>query len=257
MTNNVLNNNAASVGMPLFKGLELGVEVGSLSTFFSRQNPALGKGVQSHRKEWVNEQGGPCFSTCVRMPDANIRIEELRTPLQRTLTVEALEDSWLMDAVLRYEIPLSLNPEVMLNERIIEWKRANKYHQVPSCEAFVRLKGSVSYKFSPLNYHGPEGLEFLTYLRDEPDRWILHFRARAGRPQKMSMRGCFRWFNKPFPLWVQALVSVWPAIGHKTLYLREKYTQRIPFQTNGAVRLKKGEKISFSVIESVELSRHD
>lgn len=225
---------------------ELGVEVGSLSTFFSMQHPRLGalevlRLVDEHqpeRRRLLRE---------VRMADAHLLIEETEQADYRTLTVTALDDSLLMDAVLRFEIPLEQVAQASLGNEVIAWARANHYHQRPACRATVRLKDGTYWSATPCNAVLPVGMSLLTYLRDEPDRWILHVRARAERPDVYSLRGCTRWYNKPLPAWCQRVLSKAPRLASRLLYLRERVSQRIPFQANGAVRLKAGEALSFSV----------
>ncbi len=181
------------------------------------------------------------------MADAHLLIVEEERGDYRTLSVTALADSLLMDAVLRFEIPLDGVAQVSLGDEVIPWARANHYHQRPACRATVSLKDGSYWSATPCNAVLPVGMSLLTYVRDEPDRWILHARARAERPDVYSLRGCSRWYNRPFPAWCQRVLAKAPRLASRLLYLRERVSQRIPFQANGAVLLKAGETLSFGV----------
>lgn len=224
------------------------IEVGSLATFFSADKPTRGA-VTVSQVAVTSTADARVLTYAVRYPDASLRITEREQANARTLKIEALEDSLLMDAVIRFVLPLSEVNTVALNENIIEWKRQNKYHQVEGATAQVRLKDGRILRLRPhCERQGlPAGLAPMTYLRDEPEAWILHVRLRANQPTHFSTRGCVKGYNKPFPQWAQALFKAIPGFHRATFLIRERLSQRIPFQTNGAVQLKKGEAIEFGV----------
>lgn len=230
-------------------GWKLGVEVGTLSTFYSMENPALGNVALPARVLIQEAEGGLSLDASVCLPDATLRVTEHQ--LQdggRSLRVEALEDSFLMDAVLRFRIPLDLVRKVYLGEREIPWRRANKYHQEAGVSALIEQTDGGACLLEPVLRQAPEGMTLFTYLRDEPEGWVLHVRLRAERPDAYSVRGCHRFYNKPFPAWLQAVFARTPALLSRTLYLRERVSQRIPFQTNGAVFLPRGSVLDFGVV---------
>lgn len=230
-------------------GAWLGLEIGSLSTFFSGERPALGniRIEQAHHWEPSAHQGRELIYD-VRYPDARLHLQEVELEQARQLSVRALGDSLLMDAVLRFVFPLSEVRAVVLNNRPIPWKRQNKYHQEAAAIAKIQLKDGTWRTFVPLrDGELPEGLELLTYVRDEPDAWVLHIRVRANQPTHFQIRGCSRWYNKPLPAWAQRLLNRMLLLQRTTLYIRERVSQRIPFQTNGAVYLPRGTSFRFGV----------
>jgi hypothetical protein len=212
------------------------------------ENPSLGKVQLPVETSMQGSDQALDLSALVNLPDATLRVTERQLDTgERRLCVEALEDSLLMDAVLRFRIPLSLAHKVYLGERELPWQRLNKYHQEPGVTARIVQPDGVSCQLEPVLYQAPAGMTLFTYLRDEPDGWVLHIRLRAERPDAYSVRGCHRFYNKPFPAWAQALLSRIPTFLSRTLYLRERISQRIPFQTNGAVFLPRGAVLDFGV----------
>lgn len=230
--------------------VRFGIEVGSLSTFFSAERPALG--AVTHLHSFLDGAEASATSRLivneVQMADAHLKIEELEHANKRTLRVTALQDSQLMDAVIRFVFPLAKVERVAMNDKTIPWARRNFYHQYENGQATIHLKDGRKWRFT-VTVEGdglPRGMHQMTYLRDEPNDWVLHARVRANEPDFFSLRGCMRWYNKPLPGWVQTLWNKLPALANATLHIRERISQRIPLQTNGAVLLKKGQSILFT-----------
>lgn len=229
-------------------GWRLGVEVGSLSSFYSMENPSLGKVELPVPVTATQVEGSLNLSARVSLPDATLLATEQQSPLGRRIQVSALEDSLLMDAVLRFRIPLELAHKVYLGDRELPWRRENKYHQVAGVSARIEKADGSVLQLEPVLHHAPAGMALLTYLRDEPEGWVLHIRLRAERPDRYSVRGCHRLYNRPFPAWVQSCLRRIPGFMERTLYLRERVSQRIPFQTNGAVFMPRGSSLDFGVV---------
>lgn len=250
MLSNCLNSAGTGIQrmLPSLGQCQLGLEVGSLSTFFSMEHPELGQ-VSATLTGYEEDENARVVRWDVRMPDAHLLIEEREHEGCRKLAITALEESRLMDAVLRFVLPLQFVRAVWLNEEPIAWAKRNFYHQRENAIARVELTDGTRWTFE-VNVAGeglPLGLKQLTYLRDEPTQWILHARVRANEPQHYSLRGCTRLYNKPLPGWVQRIWAALPWLAKGTLYIRERVSQRIPFQTNGAVTLAKGQSFEFSV----------
>jgi hypothetical protein len=229
-------------------GWRLGVEVGSLSTFYSMEAPALGKAELPVRVTATPVADSLNLSALVTLPDATLLVTEHQSPMGRRLQVTALQDSLLMDAVLRYRIPLALAHKVYLGNHELPWRRANKYHQAEGRYALIEGPDGVTRQLTPFLGQAPKGMALFTYLRDEPEGWVLHIRLRAECPDRYSVRGCHRLYNRPFPAWAQSCLSRIPGFLARTLYLRERVSQRIPFQTNGAILLPRGAALDFGVV---------
>ena len=229
----------------------LGIEIGTLETFFSFENRLLGKSSQknltfkSDAESW--EFGGEII-----FQKAHIQVSERgivsKGNGERTILINAINHSLLMDCVLRFVIPKEQIKVAKIGSQIIKHERRNKYHQFASNEVELILYSGYVIKFTPFEVNLPEGFSSVVYLRDEPKDWILHFRALSLSPSEYSLKGCIRWFNRPFPIVIQRFIfKVFPGVRQRLLYVRERISQRIPIQVNGASVLRAGEAIKMSV----------
>ncbi len=235
-----------------------GIEVGALDSFFSMEKPNLTK----DRKAIIRTTKDPesCDSWVIRaeveISGASFDLEEVGSVLLgsgfRKLKITMIKDSRLMDAVIRFVFPLSVVEGAFLGKRCLPHKRQNRYHQVPIRNVLMKLTSGSTITFKPIVAECPIGMAPFVYLRDEPDAWVFHVRLQATRPDVFVFKGCSRFYNKPFPAWMQQLVSSVPGFFRQTLYIRERISQRIPFQTNGAVLLEKGSRVSLSVAWEVQ-----
>lgn len=229
----------------------LGIEIGTLETFFSFENRLLGNSTQKNisfetfNNSWKFE-GEIIFSS------AHIQVSEFgefnECNGERSLLIKAINSSSLMDSVIRFVIPKNQVREAKIGNFILKHERRNKYHQFPSTIVELKLNNGGILKFTPFEMKLPKGFSAVVYLRDEPDYWILHFRALALNPREFLLKGCISWFNKPFPIWFQRFVfKAVPSIRQRLLYIRERISQRIPIQVNGAAPIEKGGIIKMSV----------
>lgn len=242
----------------LGQAIDFGVEIGSLSTFFSFENNELG---EARIEAEVFECGVAddwLYQSEIHFSDAHIKVSEEGRANQlegrRILRVEALDDSRLMDVVLRFVIDKGSVKSAFIGSREILHKRRNRYHQYLSDKVGIYLKNGTVITFNPVISVLPEGFEHVVYLRDEPEKWILHIRALALAPSHYVLKGCTRWYNKPFPLSIQRIILGSKWIRSRLLYVRERISQRIPIQVNGAADLPKGGVIQLGVHWS---SRHE
>ena len=231
---------------PYLAGAILGVEVGTLSTFFSMQHPELGQCEVLSRTVTESDTARE-LRYRIRYPDGLLDIHEVEERDQRRLEITALEPSRLMDAVLRFVFPLHAVEDVRMNDELVEWRRKNRYHQKVGGRVRIKLANGRAFRFEVQAHGLPAELSQVTYVRDEPNAWVFHVRCLALRPTETLVRGCLSWYNRPLPDWFQRLWARVPGLARATLYLRERVSQRIPFQTNGAVVLRPGQRFGVSV----------
>jgi hypothetical protein len=228
-----------------------GVEIGTLDTFFSFENSKLGNAQLDHETFEKNGDGGWRYKSHIKFVDAHLKVSEEGCADQssgsRTLNVEALENSRLMDAVLRFVIAKDQVQSAFIGDREIIHQRRNHYYQYPLDQVTINLKNGAVLTFHPVPSVLPRGFENVVYLRDEPEKWILHIRALAMAPSYYVLKGCTRWYNRPFPAVVQHILLRFPWLSTRLLYVRERISQRIPIQVNGAVDLPKGCRIQLAV----------
>lgn len=231
--------------------MSLGIEIGTLESFFSFEKKALGHARQTNLL-FKHDGASWSFNADLGFDTANVHVSEHGgvdgDGGRRTLSVTAQQRSHLMDGVLRFVIPKNLVNQARIGNRVIAHERRNRYHQFPADIVELRLACGATLRFYPERMNLPTGFTPLVYLRDEPDDWILHFRALALVPDKIVLKGCIRWYNRPFPPVLQrALFSVFPRLGQRLLFVRERVSQRIPIQVNGAATIEAGETLSLSV----------
>ena len=221
------------------------MEIGTLSTFFSMEANQLGRARVEHTEQERDEEGTGAIARCVvHYPEGDIGVEE-RVNLDhasgtRTLALTALSDVWLMDVVHRMVFSLSDVRMIRIGGEVIPHARRNRYHQRPMCPVSVTMQEGVTLRLEGRAAGGPAGMDPVVYVRDEPGLWIVHFRLLATRPERVVLKGCHRLYNRPFPGWIQGAARRAPSLLRKALYVRERVSQRIPFQANGAVMVPKG-----------------
>lgn len=231
--------------------LNTGIEIGTLSTFFSLENRRLGAAQVQRESFEIREQGHWLYQSNIQLSDAILKVSEEgqadQTGGRRVLKVEAMENSRLMDTVIRFVLDKDQVKSAFIGPQEIIHQRQNRYHQYPLDQITLHLKNSLVLSFQPIPSVLPPGFKHVVYLRDEPDKWILHIRALALVPSHYVLKGCTRWYNRPFPLIVQRIVlgSTW--LRTRLLYVRERVSQRIPVQVNGAADLPKGSIIQLAV----------
>lgn len=229
----------------------MGIEIGAIESFFSLENLSLGNAIINNCNLVSNDTSWK-FDASVDFKKANIQISEQCTVDdfggERTLSITALQKSLLMDSVIRFVIPKNQIKEAKIRNLILKHERRNKYHQFQSTNVELTLNNGAILKFTPFEMNLPKGFSAVVYLRDEPDYWILHYRALALYPSEFSLKGCISWFNRPFPIWFQKFIfNTFPSIRQKLLYIRERISQRIPIQVNGASSIEQGGVIKMSV----------
>ena len=230
---------------------DIGIEIGALATFFSLESRRVGTAQVMQELFEIEEKCNWLYQSQIQFLDALIEVSEdgfaNQTCGQRTLRIDALENSRLMDAVLRFAIAKDCVKSAFIGPHEIIHQRQNRYHQFPLDQIRLNLKNGTVLSFQPISSVLPPGFEHVVYLRDEPDKWILHIRALALSPTHYVLKGCTHWYNQPFPLMIQRIVlgSVW--FRSRLLYVRERISQRIPIQVNGAADLPKGSTIQLAV----------
>lgn len=229
----------------------LGIEIGSLDSFFSLENPEYGNARILNCEQHTTSNEEWKFSGNISLNRANFRFSEYGQCLsglgRRTLTVSAEADSLLMDCVIRFVINNDFVRNARIGDEVITHENRNKYSQRPQNSIRLDLTDGSTIVFRPNFRSAPDGMSPVVYLRDERGKWVIHFRLLATKPDRFCFKGCSRYFNRPFPGWIQRVVANHAYLRKVLLYVRERVSQRIPFQLNGGVAFLKGQEINFSV----------
>lgn len=229
---------------------EFGIEIGTLTTFYSRANPELGnvKIIKEEKKE--DKENIEVYSEVLisgeREDKAKVEIKDTiefdEKKLKRKVIFKFSSGSVIRDVVSRYVLDSNLIKKVKINTLDLTHKGRNKYFQYKVDNAEISLfskKISIVSK-KKLPKYLENKFKKLLYFRDEIENnqavWIFHSRFLVKNPEIVLFKGCCKRYNRPFPLTLNNIL--WKTGIYKIfLDIREKYSQNIPFQANGGVRI--------------------
>jgi hypothetical protein len=237
--------------------LNFDIEVGTLTTFYSRTHPERGNLALTEEKIEYCEKNevrviskislvGQRKDNVSLMINDNIQLKSNR--LRRTVKFEVTEDSIIRDMVVRYILNPTLIRFVAISGKRFKHKSSNKYRQFETEYAEINTNtGSIEVK--SCKKISDNGLQHkfgdYLYFRDEPEGdyhpapWIFHSRFLVKEPAVYCFKGCSSYFNKPFPSILDKGLQRFEL--HKIfLDFRERITQLLPFQAHGAVKVCKG-----------------
>ena len=176
--------------------LPWGIETADTSGFFS-----LEKGV-GYRHKRIKEnhkelEGDSRFVTQVEMPDGvwlltiedSIKSEKV---IVRTAYLEALEDTLLMDFVMRFRFKKKYFESAEIAGNMLVHRASDVYHQYPVRSA--QLNGSkFSVNIIIENSIDSEVMSPNLYVRDHADEWVVHARMIPLKIEKVVVKICNSW----------------------------------------------------------------
>ena len=202
-----------------------GVEFADSSSFFSLERHVGYR----YRLEDVTESvydSGRSSARVIRLSEGLVRLEvdeALRDPreLVRRCRLTCLEESRLMDFVLRYRFMPEELPRGRIAGRDLSFRRSNVYHQFPTDTAAVG-NDEFCICVSVEKAVTPPAMAAFAYLRDSHDAWVLHLRMLPAAWDKEVIKLCSRWFGtRPIPQWASGPLLRVPAIRRALWYRGE------------------------------------
>ncbi|OQX86409.1 MAG: hypothetical protein B6D55_06130, partial [Candidatus Omnitrophica bacterium 4484_70.2] len=232
---------------------EFGIEVGTLTSFYSRKNPELGNVKILEKKEKFENNNIYIQSKILiigeKGDNAEVEIKDdikfYDTTCMRKVIFKFCSDSTIRDVVSRYILNTKLIKRIKINNHWLTHKGKNKYYQFESEIANISLPTScISFlskkTIQPQNFE--EKFKKTLYFRDETvdssPVWIFHSRFLVKQPEIIIFKGCTKKYNKSFPLFLNTLLLK-TKFYKICLDIREKYSQKIPFQANGGIKVEK------------------
>jgi len=201
----------------------------------------------------------------VRMREGLVRLkleETLTSPreLRRICTLTCLEDTTLMDFVMRYRFQHSSFPMGYIGGRELLFTGSNIYHQYKVNVASVGNSDfSISVKIAEKSV--PSCMTGKMYLRDCDNAWILHARMLPISWDKEVIKLCSKWFGtRPLPQWVSVPLLKILLIRKALWYRGERLPYRNWFISLFApnafpmLTLNKGEVLRWDIICRIEPS---
>jgi hypothetical protein len=182
-----------------------GIETADSSAFFSLEKDV------GYRYECINEdykvnRDGYCYDIENRMFEGRWRLTGQDTisnnSVLREVKLLCLEDSYLMDFVMRFRFKKIYIKYAFINDIKIVHKNTNIYHQYPvdkvelcgfDFDVIITIKDLITTnKMSPF-----------MYVRDNGDEWVVHVRMLPIQWDKEVIKLCNHWYEtKPLPLYI-------------------------------------------------------
>jgi hypothetical protein len=209
-----------------------GIEFADSSAFYSMED---GFGYRYELLDHLESVNGDSHKVVqiVRMREGLVRLElneglEEARSFRRTCTLTCLEDTTLMDFVLRYRFLASEFPGAFIADRTLTFARTCIYHQHPVDTAAVG-NGRSTVRVTVLERVVPANMKAVVYLRDGEDAWVLHVRMLPAQWEKEVIKLCSRWFGtRPMPQWVSGPVLGIPWVREALWYRGERRPWRNP-----------------------------
>lgn len=239
-----------------------GVEYADSSAFFSLEDGFGYRYEVLEKRETVSLPSRE-LREVVRMREGLVCLElseSLEGPraYRRTCTLTCLEDTTLMDFVLRYRFLASDFPTGYVAGRALPFAGSGIYHQHPVSSAAVG-NARYSIRVEAVGSLAPPSMKGCVYLRDGEDAWVLHLRMVPVRWEKEVLKLCSRWFGtRPLPQWVSKPLLRVPRVRRALWYRGERRPWRnrlaAVFSPNAypLARLKKGEVLQWDAVCRIE-----
>ena len=245
---------------PLFKGNMIhpwGMETADSDAFFSLDTSVGYRyDILAHAHnadEKVNEN---LFQVKMKEGQWQLKCQDKITTedcIERSAELTALDDTVLMDFVLRFRFLKDNFSQAMIDDKIINHENSNRYHQYSVRE--VKLLGALgSVCISIDEQICTQNFLPQMYVRDRGDEWIIHARMMPVKPHKTVIKLCSRWFRtKALPQFLTNVLLSSGLIRDQLLYRNERnpYTALVArfFNPNAFHMglLKKGEKLKWKV----------
>jgi len=199
----------------------------------------------------------------IKMKEGLVRLEleewlENPTNFRRICKIIFIEDTFLMDFVLRYRFLVSRFQKGYIANNTLRIGSSHIYHQYPVERSKVEnSKYSIVISVNKKNI--PSSMKGYMYLQYHGNYWVLHVRMLPLVWEKEVIKLCSKWFKtSPLPSWLSMPLLKIPNLKEALWYRGEKnpYKNRIAriFSPNAypMVKLKKGELLLWDVSCRIE-----
>ncbi|MBI3774795.1 MAG: hypothetical protein HY273_04450 [Gammaproteobacteria bacterium] len=206
--------------------LPWGIETADTRGFFSLEKPIGYRHVREVEHFHADAHRSQTETT-VRMPEGywalrlDDRIENART-LRRRASLTSLDDTVLMDFVMRFRFRKEFFPSAEIAGQTLRHRASDVYHQYPVRTA--RLNGtdfSVYIEVEEANNDGV--LEPNLYVRDHANEWVVHARMVPRKIHKEVIKICNGWAGtRALPSWANSAVLAMPGVRSLLWYRNER-----------------------------------
>lgn len=209
-----------------------GIETADSSAFFSLE-PEVGYRYSVNSSNIQTSENSNSYDMKVNMPDGmwHLSGSDILDDNQiiRTCSLTCMEDTKLMDFVVRYRFRKSVFDYSIINGQQIYHNGDNIYHQYKTNH--MKLIGpEFNVEIKVLDSVSPTELEPQMYVRDHPDEWTVHARMFPINWDKEIIKLCNSWAGtRPLPGQLTKLLLKSDSLREFLWYRNEKrpYKNRI------------------------------
>ncbi|HVY81199.1 MAG TPA: hypothetical protein VG994_09485 [Steroidobacteraceae bacterium] len=206
--------------------LPWGIETADSSGFFSLE-PGIGYRHTRLAEHSRADERSSSTQALVAMPEGlwNLTLEdriEASDLISRTAALTTVDDTVLMDFVVRLRFRKSLFHTAHIADRTLEHRASDVYNQYPVRSA--RLDGrDFSVRIDIEESQCTPALVPMLYVRDHADEWIVHARMIPCRYHKEVIKICNGWAGtRSLPLWLSRALLAVPGVRSRLWYRNER-----------------------------------
>lgn len=116
----------------------------------------------------------------------------------RIASLVAIQDSWLLDFVLRFRFKKKYFHSAIIANQTIKHSNSNIYHQFPTNRVnLIGDKNTLQVNLTESKH--PSNFSPFMYVRDSGDEWIVHCRLLPSSPKKVILKLNVPWYNRALP----------------------------------------------------------
>lgn len=239
--------------------LPWGIETADMDSFFSLEKGIGYRYEEGYFKEDFSRKQYH-YETEIKMKFGHWKLEgtehiENDSQIVREATLTCLEDTWLMDFVMRFRFPREQFSIAEIAGKTIEFQGTNIYHQYPIDEVYLSGK-TLQCRIKVIDKRCHKKLQPVMYVRDSNhDEWIVHVRMIPVCSDIEIIKLCNSWYKtKAIPHWLSRIILKSEYLKKRLWYAGERKefkSKLMRFINPNAfpmVRLKKGERLTWKVL---------
>ena len=234
-----------------------GAETADSSAFFSLEE-GVGYRFEYLNQEHIGTETVNSHKLKIKMKEGSFdlnTLDEIKSDfkINRKMTLTCIEDSYLMDFVLRYRFLKDDFEYAEIDNKKFFHKDTNIYNQFFTNKVFLKGKQN-SIKVSINNFITNENFRPEMYVRDRGDEWIVHVRMFPKKSDKDVIKLCSILFKtRPIPHFLTKILLSFSKIRESLWYRGESspYISKIMRFLNpnafALVKVRKGESLMWNV----------
>lgn len=205
--------------------LPWGIETADSSGFFSLERH-IGYRHSREREEYIADEKSSRAKILCSMPEGGWQLDlddrlEAGNAVVRTASLVSLEDTILMDFVMRFRFRKDMFQSAEIAGLMLIHGASDVYHQYPVRTARLNGKNfSICIEVEEASCAGVMAPNL--YVRDHANEWVIHARMVPMQVHKEVIKICNKWAGtRPLPSWAASAMLRVPGL-HKFLSYRNE-----------------------------------